>query len=181
MQIKEHKPTESNDTPKKWYREFWAWFILTPLIVVVIVSTFTVTVAVRNADDRVLDNYYKEGRMINMRIDEDLVAAQLQLTADMTIDQTINELAVVLRSVSGVFPEVIVVEFSHPSDQDLDHTILLTHIAKGQYQAELSRELLYRWYLRISPQVIPEDGKQWRLRGEIDLVQQSSVRLSAEI
>jgi hypothetical protein len=181
MQIKEHKPTESNDIPKKWYREFWAWFILTPLIVVVIVSSFTVTVAVRNADDRVLDDYYKQGRMINMRIDEDLVAAQLQLTADITIDQTINELSVILRSVNAVFPKTIVLDFSHPSDQALDHSVLLTHIAKGQYQAELSRELLYRWYLRIFPQEIPEGGKQWRLRGEIDLAQQSSVRLSAEL
>jgi hypothetical protein len=42
---------------KPWYRQFWAWFILSPLITVVIVSSITVTLAVKNADDRVVDNY----------------------------------------------------------------------------------------------------------------------------
>ena len=50
---------------KPFYRKFWFWFVFTPLIVVVCVSLTMVTVAFRHADDVVIDNYYKEGRMIN--------------------------------------------------------------------------------------------------------------------
>ena len=42
-----------------WYKQPWAWFVLTPLITVVLVSSVTVTIAVKYADERVIDNYYK--------------------------------------------------------------------------------------------------------------------------
>jgi uncharacterized protein len=180
------------ETAKPWYREFWAWFILTPLIVVVMVSTFTVSVAVRNADDRVIDNYYKEGRMINMRLDEDLAAAHLSLVADIVFDTDAGELLVTLQSADNTFPETITLALSHPSDQSLDHQILLTYLAKGQYRAELDKILSYRWYLRLHNQelsVQKMDGIQdasakyahWRLRGEIDFAKQSTVRLTATL
>lgn len=187
--------------PRPWYREFWAWFILAPLIVVVIVSSFTISLAVIGADDRVVDNYYKEGRMINMRLDEDLAAARLQLTADIAFDQSIAELTVTLRTgkegsveelgVEKIFPDLLTLEFSHPSDQALDHQVQLKHIAQGQYQVELDRVLSYRWYLRLHPisqnvaasvdRSSVEDNKRWRLRGEIDFAQTSSARLAVKL
>lgn len=173
------------ETQKPWYREFWAWFILAPLLLVVVVSTYTVSLAVRHADDRVVDNYYKEGRMINVRLDEDLVAVQLQLVADIAFDQKVAELVVQLSAIDQTFPDAINLELSHPSDQELDHQVQLQHIAQGQYQAELDRELSYRWYLRLRP-ADPKPNtasvnKKWRLRGEIDFSQHSSVRLTAEL
>lgn len=166
---------------KPWYKEFWAWFILTPLIVVVCVSTFTVTVAVKNADDRVLDDYYKEGRLINMRLDEDLAANQLALLADIVIDSSISEVSLHLQNNQQAFPESLILELSHPSDQQQDHQLTLQHIAKGRYRAELEQALNYRWYLRLRPVV--DDGVNsplWRLRGEIDMSKQANVRLSAD-
>ncbi len=176
----------SKDTPKKWYREFWAWFILTPLIVVVIVSSITVSLAVRNADDRVIDNYYKEGRMINMRLEEDLKAAELQLVAEIDFDQSLAELVVRLNSIEQQFPSELILDFSHVSDQTLDHQVLLKHIHQGHYQAELDRVLAHRWYLRLSPKLANSDTVQvpqneWRLRGDINFSQSSSVRLAAEL
>ncbi len=175
-------PVDASETlPKPWYREFWAWFILTPLIVVVCVSSFTVTVAVKNADHRVVDDYYKEGRLINMRLDEDLAAEQLALSADITIDPSIQEIGVHLKNNQGLFQETLTLELSHPSDQALDHQLTLRHIAKGQYRAELEQPLQYRWYLRLRPVIEGDDNALlWRLRGEMDMSQQASVRLSAD-
>lgn len=190
MQTNPQKNMQDSDSPKKWYREFWAWFVLAPLIVVVIVSSYTVSLAVSNADDRVIDNYYKEGRMINMRIDEDLAAARSNLRAQIVFDLEIDELAIALESDSKTFPPAIILELSHPSDQDLDHSVVLQHIAQGRYQAELSRDLTYRWYLRLLPaseSTVQADSTTqaaeplWRLRGEIDFSESQSVQLSAEI
>lgn len=190
MQTNPQQHTQDSDSSKKWYREFWAWFVLTPLIVVVIVSSYTVSLAISNADDRVIDNYYKEGRMINMRIDEDLAAARSNLRALIVFDSEIDELAITLENDSSTFPPAITLELSHPSDQGLDHSIVLHHIAQGRYQAELSRDLNYRWYLRLLPVSklkVEADAEAkaaeqlWRLRGEIDFSESQSVQLSAEI
>lgn len=183
MQKHTNKPSDDDYIPKVWYREFWAWFILAPLIVVVAVSAFTVSVAVRNADDRVIDNYYKEGRMINMRIDEDLVAAKLRLDAQLKFDPAVSEITVQLTANTQHFPDAIELKMSHPSDEGLDHTLILKHIAKGQYQGELTQELSYRWYLRLYPIAVQgqtDVDEPWRLRGEIDFSSQSAVNLSVE-
>jgi hypothetical protein len=179
MQTTTKPSPQHEDSPKVWYKEFWAWFVLAPLIFVIMVSIYTVSLAVRYADDRVIDNYYKHGRTINNRMDEDLVAASMQLEAELVFEQSISELAITLRSNESAFPDTIELEFSHPSDQSLDHTVALRHIAKGRYQAELEQTLNYRWYLRLRPLV--EGDKTWRLRGEIDFLQQTAVTLSAEL
>jgi uncharacterized protein len=181
--------SEAREIGKKWYREPWAWFILTPLIVIVIVCFIYGSVAWRYADDRVVDNYYKEGRLINARLDEDLLAGELALSAKLMFDASIGELAIILENNAQEYPDAIYLEMSHASDQSQDHKITLQHVAQGHYQTELDRELQYRWYLRLRsdgkpPPIDTADAINaaddvWRLRGEIDFSKHSSVTLIA--
>lgn len=174
-----------------WYREFWAWFILTPLIVVVITCSITVTIAVRNADDRVVDNYYKEGRMINFRHDQDLLAKSLSMEAKVNFDRELGELTVFLTG-DGALPEKLTLNVSHPAKARLDQQLTLTRVAENQYHAELLTPFLsHRWYLKMVPERDENseatnsddnniaDGADsqsiWRLRGEIDLSKTSTV------
>lgn len=171
---------DNSPSSNPWYREPWAWFVLSPLIVVVISCSITVTIAVKNADDRVVDNYYKEGRMINTRMDEDIQAAHLAIAADMQFDHEVKELVVRLQTLEKVFPDSLTLEMSHISEQAQDHNIQLKHIAKGQYQAELEQPLQYRWYIRLRPTVVQESTEDlWRLRGSINFSEQSTIRLSS--
>jgi hypothetical protein len=169
-----------DDVSKPWYREFWAWFIFSPLIVVVLVSSVTVTIAVRNADDRVIDNYYKEGRMINMRIEEDLLAQSLQVQATLVFDQRLHELSAELSLPRGDLPETLTLELSHPVRADFDQVITLVRVAANQYHAELpSLPASHRWYLRVLPAKENPASPLWRLRGEIDFATGPSVLLKA--
>lgn len=166
---------------KPWYRQFWAWFILSPLIAVVVVSSITVTLAVKGADDRVVDNYYKEGRMINMRLEEDLLAKKLGIVAEIQFDAEINELSLHLTKADTSFPEQLTLEFSHPVEEELDYSLLLNRVAANQYQAELSSQpLQYRWYLRLLPSEQAELNERWRLRGEINFSNSQTVTLKAD-
>ena len=181
--------SENRETGKIWYREPWAWFILTPLIVIVIVCFIYGSVAWRYADDRVVDNYYKEGRLINVRLDEDLLAGELALSAELVFDASIGELTIILENNTQEYPEAIYLEMSHASDQSQDHKLTLQHVAQGHYQTELERELQYRWYLRLrsdgnpppidTADAINAANDVWRLRGEVDFSKQSSVTLMA--
>jgi hypothetical protein len=184
---------------KPWYRQFWAWFILSPLITVVIVSSITVTLAVKNADDRVVDNYYKEGRAINMRLDQDLLAISLDINAQLRFDTISDDLVLILNAQTGALPEYLLLELSHPAQVERDHKLLLTRTAANQYNAELSDEVLNsRWYLRLLPiesldgadkaniveqtkssvsQTLDNTKQVWRLRGEIDFAKTKTVFL----
>ena len=157
---------------KPWYKEFWAWFILTPLIVVVIVSSIFVTLAVRYGDDRVLDNYYKEGRMINMRLDEDLLAQELQLSAHLFFDQELSELVVRLYPETMDMPESLSIYLGHPVEADFDQNLRLRRVAVNQFHTELPPKIFKdRWYLRIKPLEVESevsDKQSWRLRSEIN-------------
>ena len=166
-----------------WYREFWAWFVLAPLIVVVIVSSITITIAVRYADDRVVDNYYKEGRMINMTLDQDLLAQSLNIHAKVTFARDIDEVSVILTLDNDKLPKTLWLQLSHPAQATLDHMLILSQVAGQHYQGALSTrispsDLKHRWYLRLQPaDVNPE--QQWRLRGEINFIDTETVLLKA--
>ncbi|ODS24224.1 hypothetical protein AB835_04940 [Candidatus Endobugula sertula] len=196
----------TDEFPDSWYCQFWAWFVLIPLVVVVIVSFYTISLAVIGADDRVVDNYYKEGRLINVRLDEDIKAAALNMVADIHFDQSLAELVIQLHNNTQTFPDELILELSHVAEQALDHRIVLRHIAKGRYQAELDKILEHRWYLRLKSVTSNEEVRanaperspsrlsdadpfakylslthHWRLRGKINFSQQSSVRLTSSL
>lgn len=173
---------DSTDCNQPWYRQFWAWFILSPLIVVVIVSSITITLAVRNADDRVLDNYYQEGRMINMRMDQDLLASELQAKANIYFDTQVGELTLTLALKNSEYPKQLILEMSHPAKAVKDHQLILMRLAKNQYIAELPvADYQFRWYLRLLPIMEERDQVTWRLRGEIDFSDSHAVVLAPDV
>lgn len=199
--------TDAENDLKPWYRQFWAWFILSPLILVVIVSSITVTLAVKGADDRVIDNYYKEGRMINMRQDEDLLAQALGVKAELFFERDIDEMVLRLNKNKATLPDSLMLEFSHPVMEERDHFVRLDRIGENQYHAEIvGQRLQHRWYLRLMPAVsqdnIAPNGSvdmrnvssdkaenngdeiekmAWRLRGEIDFAKTNTVTLQPDI
>lgn len=161
---------QQDDGP--WYKQSWAWFVLTPLITVVFACTIFVTLAVKTSDDVVKDNYYKEGRLINQHFTLDKQARELGLDGRLQFDLEIGE--VVLDVTSKVsLPEVLALELSHPIKSQYDVRIELKEIAPGRYVGGLEKRLSDRWYVRLQAEAITDEGvapvDAWRLNGEIDL------------
>lgn len=159
-----------------WYKQFWAWFILTPLLVVVVVSLSFVTVSVFKADDVVVDNYYKEGRLINQRFEQDAQAQSLKLSGSLQFDLELGE---VLLSVQGetTFPEVMTLMINHPTSAESDARVSLHRIAAGRYRGDLESRPYNRRYLRLLPVANPteQNDAPWRLKGEIDFASSDSI------
>ena len=160
-----------------WYKQFWAWFVLAPLILVMLAWIPFMTIALKSADDRVIDNYYKEGRMYNQRVDEDLLALQLGLQGTLTFDLDVGDLLLNIShsDVKHRLPAKIEVFLDHPVEQDNDLLIELNESAPGHYQGELPHRIQHRWYIRIMPVATEPDGDSegttelWRVSGELDL------------
>lgn len=160
-----------------WYREPWFWLLISPLILVVVVSLSMATVAVITADDVVSDNYYKEGRMLSQKFTSEEHARSLGLSAELSFDLVSGEVQLVLNQAAAASELYLLI--SHPAEADLDLNLVLSKVRDKHYRADLPRALDGRWYIRLVHKM--DDGnraldssaeknlEQWRLHGEIDL------------
>lgn len=169
-----------------WYRQFWFWFVFGPLIFIVIMCGFTVSIALKNADDVIIDNYYKEGRMINQTLDQDKRAKALGLTAEVRFDRATGEVILKfpqLPADAALVPDTLLLFMGHPVKAAEDRQVLLNSIAPGQYRGELASEPNYSWYLTLYP--VTELGRrnqaQWTLSGEINFASADNTLLKPRV
>lgn len=169
-----------------WYRQFWFWFVFGPLIFIIIMCGFTVSIALKNSDDVIIDNYYKQGRMINQTLDQDKRARALGLQADLRFDRTTGE--VILRfpqlpADTSLVPRTLLLLMGHPVKAAEDREVLLTSIAPGQYRGELTSEPLYAWYLTLYPVTDLDERNQaeWTLSGQINFAATNTTLLEPRI
>ena len=168
-----------------WYRQGWAWFVLAPILVVIIAWIPFMTIAVKKSDDVVVDNYYKEGRMYNMRLDQDRLASELQVSGDLVIDHEVGEVLVNLSLdlEQSQVPAALILHLDHPMEADNDLDLQLRRVYDGRFVGELPHRLQHRWYVRLEPVIQSEgesaDRNQWRITGEMDLSQSSRLVFGA--
>lgn len=85
---------QSETHPQPWYKHFWAWFIVALLATSVVLGLSLVTIAVRNQDTLVTDNYYEAGKGINRSLERENLAVRLQVHAKVKVDDLTGEVEV---------------------------------------------------------------------------------------
>lgn len=144
-----------------WYKQPWPWILISIPFIAVLWGMFMIAVVVTHPDDVVDDNYYQDGMAINQRIYMDRHASRLGVHAAL-ISYTTRRLAF---SVDGATDSMLVLKFSHITDENKDRTITL-HREQGDVYAtdtdipELSTPGV--WYVDL----VGPDG-DWRLRKRI--------------
>lgn len=174
MHQSRHLDSSDLDT-KPWYRQFWPWFLIALPGTVVVASLFTVYIAFKNADNLVVDNYYRDGLAINQVIEQDKVATQLGLSAEVRLDRESGELFVSLAGIAEP-PSELTLLLLHPTDESRDRQLLMATITSGHYRIDLEQQLQNRYYLRL----LPEPNRDWRLVGELDFSTANQVTLQAQ-
>ena len=168
----ERKNTTDDEMVAPWYRQFWFWFVFGPLIFIIFMCAFTVSIALRGADDVVIDNYYKEGRMINQTLDQDKRAAELGLIALVKFELDRNRVLVRFdhpRMDGKPNPDKLLLNLSHPVKAAMDQLIVLNKIESNQYEGILKARPEYSWYMTLYSVEKFEDRNQaeWTLSGQI--------------
>ena len=166
-----------------WYREFWAWFVFTPLIIVIIASVITVTIAFTSSDDVVIDSYYKEGKALNQDFGPQDQAQALNVQAELTLNK--QDLLLNLRLNQRVTKNLrLTLTLSHPAKAEKDQIYRLPELTDDQVQQlpllltiPLTTLPENRWYLRLS--AFDEYSKKefWRIQSEVDFSQSDSSHL----
>ena len=165
-------------TIKPWYRQFWPWFLLgIPATAMLVGFTMLgVAIEVGKRDTLVSDNYYKEGRAINMKLDRDIAAAKLGLVATLRASAETG-LEVDLQSHDGAMDLAYLnIEVIHPTLGAQDQMVKAARYAPGRYQGLPSPALNGRWYLDIR-----DPDNTWRLKGEIALPSSSVLTLEPAV
>jgi hypothetical protein len=165
-----------------WYKQFWGWFVFMPLFVVIIASMFFVSTAFKHADDVVIDNYYQEGRTINQSFAQDQEAKRLGLRGELRFDRVSGEILLELIA-KETLPSTLVLELSHPANEDYDQRFELRSNNGHLYRGDLDRPLNYRWYVRVQAPVETSETEgevlsstpPWRLNSFIDFAQTEHV------
>ena len=163
---------------KVWYKEPWPWFLMAGPAIVVVAAIVTFMIAQENNSDLVSDDYYKDGKHIDMDIKRDQEAVSRDIHAQILISPD-NQAAKVF--ISGHFDSKaeIKLTFLHPAKKAYDQSVVLQPSGdalsgnKAEYQATFKP--LYNakhWYVRL------EDGNHvWRVEDKWIVSQGQAINL----
>jgi hypothetical protein len=138
----------------------------------------TVTLALNYADDTVIDNYYKEGRMINQSLEQDERAQRWELTAELSWHAKAREIKVALHSDAIPMPASLSLWLDHPLDEAKDAYLVLQRRGDNLFYGTLpaSNNL---WYVTLAPEQARAERRAapWRLRTEVNFSKRTHATL----
>ena len=149
---------QDNTDTQPWYKQFWPWFLMAPLFVTIILSSYMLYTAFTNKGSMVSDQYYKEGLAINAVIDDLLKAKQLGIQGALLFQD--ERLTLELTSKHPLPADSIQLQFYHPTNSDQDRTLTLLSAGNGRYVSDLPVLSTGKWYVDITGgETVP-----WRLK-----------------
>ncbi len=154
---------QDNDT-KPWYKQFWPWFLIAIPTSSLIVGSQVIRLATDGTNSMVVDDYYKEGKTINARLDKIEKAKELNVKTSLDIRKG----AIALTFLSGApsTGEALKLDFFHVTQEEKDITLLLTRDASGVYRSNEEFEIKGKWRIRLTPL-----DESWKVQDRVSLPQ----------
>ena len=145
-----------------WYKQTWLWFVLTPLIAVVIYGTTFLYLAITTMDGVVKDDYYKVARGTTVDNSKAETAQSLGIKGVVLIDALTGDIRLDLTS-NNDLGQSLIVDLVHPTHQKYDQSITTRSVgSEGVYVGSLQSQLSGKRYLIIS-----DPQSTWSIRREI--------------
>lgn len=162
--------TMTRKTEAPWYRQGWPWFLIMFPAIAVVAGLATFWIAYATFDGMVVDDYYKEGRTIDLTIARSVRAAELGLSADVKLRA--EDIMVTLASSNGVaLPTSLIVTIIHPTRAGQDQQLVLTG-QNGVYRGDTEPLTTGRWMLQLE-----DESRSWRLNGTTHLPAETEFRI----
>ena len=158
--------SESNITP--WYKQFWPWFLIVVPIITMAVGITVITLAVTGEDSLVIDDYYKQGKAINNKLEKIKVAKALNLLTEITFLKDKVELRFLSHDPNN--GAALTLDFYHSTQSERDFVINLTQRADGTYQAPVEKSLSGKWRVSLHP-----FHNKWKIQQDITLPQSGPI------
>lgn len=144
-----------------WYKQFWPWFLIILPLCAVIASFTTLKIALDNSDSLVAEDYYKDGKAINMDLRKEKYAKQIGMQFSMTFD---DKQIQITQHGGPAYSAGLLVEFYHPTLSESDFKLVATADGNGIYRIELDQPIKGAWEVRLES----FDGI-WRIQKRLTL------------
>ncbi len=159
----------SSDT-LPWYKQFWPWFLISVPLISIILSFTMLRLATNTTDSLVIDDYYKEGRGINLELTKVQEAIARNIEAQLKIEQ--SEIRLDFLSGAPQSGTALQLQFQHTTQIEKDFSVMLTRDAQGTYRASVDHNIDGKWRLTLLP-----IDKVWKVMDTIVLPNTSAIDL----
>ena len=132
-----------------WYKQFWPWFLIAVPLITLVMGGVLLKLAISTEDSLVVDDYYKEGKAINARLDKEAIAKRKNITTELTI--TDGSIAVKFHSGIPQEGNALKLNFYHVTIEERDASVLLSRDANGIYRGFVEKDLTGKWQVSLSP------------------------------
>lgn len=122
--------------------------------------------AFNTEDSMVIDDYYKEGRSINLQIQKLERAKDLNIATTTQVSKDYVEVS--FNTGAPVGGEALTLDFLHATQDFKDFSVTLLRDAKGVYRAPLSDNVAGKWKLSLHPA-----DESWKIQKVVTLPQTS--------
>ena len=161
-------------------RNYWPWLLIAIPFAAVIFGIVMVLMIVRYPDDLVVDDYYKDGMSINLRLKMDNYAVENLLSAKIYPVTREAEGGYKFRiETEHIVDAAIEMNLFHVTTKDLDQNHLLVPIGDNLYELEAPSlsvlDEVGTWYIELRG----ADGR-WRLRSRLKTPLQTTLVLGNE-
>ncbi|MFT6989477.1 MAG: hypothetical protein ACJASL_001450 [Paraglaciecola sp.] len=153
-----------SDIPKVWYKQFWPWFLIIVPLTSMVLSFTMMNLAFTGKDSMVIDDYYKEGRVINLKIKKLQQAKILNISTKTQVFADYVE--VIFISGEPESGEALILDFYHSTQKFKDFSVTVLRDANGVYRAPLTEDMLGKWQLSLHP-----FNEDWKIQKVVSLPQ----------
>ncbi len=147
--------------PAPWYRQLWPWLLISLPASAVIAGFVTLWLAMTTNNALVVDDYYKEGKAINLQLARDRVAGEMGLTGTLRRGAD-GGLQLELVAASGSpLPDTVGLRLVHATRAEQDQRLTLRAARAGLYLApDAPLPAGGRWTVHVE-----DPAGAWRLVG----------------
>ena len=159
---------------RPWYKERSFWILMSGPMIVVIAGFITFGLIVHGQDDMVNDDYYKQGKDINLELSRDQAAQSMGISAQVMFSDDMRSVRVIDTSsqpLSGTLELLLL----HPTRQQGDQQIALQRVGDKLYQGTLKPDRIGHWYVRLQ-----DKQGTWRVQNEWNTAEGAMVNLSGK-
>lgn len=151
-----------------WYKQFWPWFLILLPITSMVLSFNMLRLAIQTEDSLVIDDYYKEGKAINVNLHKIEQARQLGIETNIQFSDD----EVVMNIVNGNIEDgsALTLDFYHSTQSYKDFSVVLLKDASGAFRANVEQAIAGKWQISLHPH-----DESWKIQQVVILPQKNAV------
>ncbi len=155
---------------KPWYKQFWPWLLISLPVFSVLKAVHTVYIMNQQNPDLVVDDYYAEGKAINMNLAKYREAASRNLAGGVLLAG--NKVLVNMKA-NPLLGDTLHLSFVHNTFASKDFNLVAERSGESLFIAELPTAIDGKWNL-----VVSDTESEWKLRASFVLPIQEEIKLS---